>query len=276
MIRLLALIVSLVAAFALNPVSAADASPRLGLQSWTCRNMSFDQVVEFASRNGITQVEFTNAHLELKQTPEELQRKKALLKEKGVTAYAFGVASTGVKDEDNRPLFELAKAMEIRLIIVEPQNPASWDSLEKLAKEYDVRLAIHNHGAGSAFGDPAVVKAVLATRDARIGVCLDVGWITAAGFDAAKVLAEYGDRVYDMHFKDKMVERTPEGKWVSVDTEIGKGNANYKGLFEVIRKTRWSGVLAIETDSRAFAEDPQHLVGEAKHFFLENFPESAK
>ena len=32
-----------------------------------------------------------------------------------------------------------------------------------------------------------VVKNVIQHRDPRIGVCLDIGWITAAGFDAEKV-----------------------------------------------------------------------------------------
>ena len=42
-------------------------------------------------------------------------------------------------------------------------------------REYDIKLAIHNHGTGTVYGAPATVKAVLAKRDRRIGVCLDVG-----------------------------------------------------------------------------------------------------
>ena len=110
------------------------------------------------------------------------------------------------------------------------------------------------------------MKKILAARDRRIGVCLDVGWVTAAGFDAAKVFREYGDRVYDMHFKDKVNEKA-NGKTVAVDTEIGRGQANYAGLFAEIKKSKWSGVMAIETDSKAFAEDPNRLVSEAKAFF---------
>jgi len=111
------------------------------------------------------------------------------------------------------------------------------------------------------------VKKVLAARDRRIGVCLDIGWITAAGFDAAATFREYGDRVFDMHLKDKIVETDAKGKATPVDTEIGKGKANYAGLFAEIKKSKWSGVMAIETDSKAFAEDPNRLVSEAKAFF---------
>jgi sugar phosphate isomerase/epimerase len=121
------------------------------------------------------------------------------------------------------------------------------------------------------YGDPATVKQILASRDRRIGVCLDVGWVTAAGFDAAAVFRDYGaDRVFDMHFKDKVSDpavKDQKSKAAWVDSEIGRGKANYAGLFAEIRKSKWSGVMAIETDSKAFAEDPNKLVAEAKKFF---------
>jgi len=112
------------------------------------------------------------------------------------------------------------------------------------------------------------VKQILATRDRRIGVCMDVGWVTAAGFDAAAVFRDYGaDRVFDMHFKDKTATTGADGKLVVTDVEVGKGQANYAGLFAEIKKSKWSGVLAIETDNRGFQQDPNALVNEAKTFF---------
>ena len=160
--------------------------------------------------------------------------------------------------------------MGIKLIIVEPPSVEIWDNLEELVKEYDIRLAVHNHNLNSVYGNPFTVKAILHGRDSRIGVCLDVGWVTAAGFDAAKVFTEYGDRVFDLHFKDKTFELS-EGKSVPVDTLIGQGRANYPGLFAAIKQSGWSGVLAIETDSKAFAEDPAPLVDGAAAFFQKAF-----
>jgi len=241
--------------------------PTLGLQTWTCRNMTFDQVVDFAVKHGITHLEFIKAHLDPLGPKEETLRKKAILDQKGLVAYSFGVNQTSMDKEKNRQLFEFAKLMGMRVIVVEPKNMAEWDNLEELVKEYDIKLAIHNHGTGSVYGDPATVKKILATRDRRIGVCLDVGWVTGAGFDAANVFRNYGDRVYDMHFKDKVTSVDGAGKTVATDTEIGKGKANYAGLFAEIKKSKWSGVMAIETDSKAFAEDPNRLVAEAKAFF---------
>lgn len=250
--------------------------PILGLQTWTCRNMNFDQVVEFAVKHGITHLEMIKAHLDPSAPKEENLRKKAILDQKGLVAYSFGVNQTSMDKEKNRVLFEFAKLMGMKVIIVEPRNLDEWNNLEELVKEYDIKLAIHNHGTGTVYGDPATVKKVLAARDRRIGVCLDVGWVTAAGFDAAAVFKDYGDRVYDMHFKDKVIETSADGKKTPVDTEIGKGNANYAGLFAAMKKAKWSGVMAIETDHKGFAEDPNRLVAEAKTFFAASLGKKKK
>ncbi len=268
-----ALIAAALVALPLTQASAATAKaseasgPKLGLQTWTCRNMDFDQVVAFALKHGVTQLQFIAKHMDPKAPAEETLRKKAILDKNGLSVYTFGVNGTSMNKEDNRKLFEFAKLVGIKLIIVEPKKMEEWDNLEQLVKEYDIKLAIHNHGTGSVYGDPATVKKVLAARDARIGVCLDIGWITAAGFDAAEIFRGYGNRVFDMHLKDKTTSTDDKGKATAVDTEIGKGKANYAGLFAEIKKSKWSGVMSIETDSKAFAEDPNRLVNEAKTFF---------
>lgn len=229
--------------------------------------MTFDQVVDFAVQQKITNLQFYTAHLNPLAPKEETMRKLATLKANGLKAYTFGVNQTSLDKEKNRLLFEFAKLIGVKLIVVEPKNPAEWENLEELVREYDIKLAIHNHGAGTAYGDPATVKAVLAKRDRRIGVCLDVGWVTAAGFDAAKVFREYGDRVFDIHLKDKKIENAADGTKVVVDVEVGRGATNYAELFSAIRETKWSGVMAIETGSKPFPVDPSAIVATAKKIF---------
>jgi sugar phosphate isomerase/epimerase len=248
---------------------AAETGPQLGLQTWTCRNMTFDEVVAFAGKHQIKNLQMIAKHVDPKGTREETLRKKAVLDQHGLVCYTFGVAGTSTDKEENRKLFEFAKLMGIKTIVVEPRDMAEWDNLEELVKEYDIKLAIHNHGTGTVYGDPATIKGILAARDKRIGVCLDIGWVTAAGFDAAKVFREYEGRVFDMHMKDKRIDKTGE-KPVVLDVEIGTGEANYKDLFAEISKAKWAGVMAIETDNAGFAADPNRLVAEAVTFFKKN------
>jgi sugar phosphate isomerase/epimerase len=245
---------------------AAGLADQVAIQTWTLRNLSFEQVVEFAQRHGIKDLQMIDKHVNPKASVEESKKKKAILDAAGLRIYTFGVAGTSLDKEENRKLFEFAKLMGIQVIIVEPGDFKIWDNLEALAKEYDIKVAVHNHGIKSLYGNPAIVQQIIKDRDPRIGVCMDIGWITSANFDAADVFKKYNGRVFDLHLKDKKVQKTAAGDDVATDTHIGEGQANLKGLFKVLRETGYQGRLAIETDSNDFARQPDDFVKKAKEF----------
>ena len=234
--------------------------------------MKFDEVVAFAVKHKLKQIQMIGSHMDPNASPEETKRKLAILAEKGLVCYTFGVAGTSPDKEKNRKLFEFAKLVGCKLIVVEPKNDkALWDGLEELVKEYDIKLAIHNHGKDSVYGTPEKVWSVLKNRDKRIGVCMDVGHITGAGFDAAKAFRDYEGRVYDIHLKDKKIEKV-DGKDVMLDVKIGTGQANYPGLLAEMKKANWDGVMAIETDNGTFAKEPTEFVAAAIEFVRANKP----
>lgn len=247
-------------------MGAADLSSQLAIQTWTLRNLSFEQVVDFAKRQGIRDLQMIDKHLSPKASAEEIRARKAVLDQAGLRVYTFGVAGTSMNAGDNRQLFEFARTMGIRLIVVEPPDFRILDQLEQLVKEYDIRIAIHNHGLKSLYGNPTVVRQLIGHRDPRVGVCLDVGWVTSANFDAAQVFRDYQGRVFDIHLKDKSVKKTEKGDDVAFDTHIGEGQANYRGLFKALADAGYTGRLAIETDSQEFARQPDEFVAKAKAF----------
>jgi sugar phosphate isomerase/epimerase len=249
--------------------SAANLSEQLGIQTWTLRNLKFEQVVEFAQKHGIKNLQMIGDHMNPKAPIEETRRKKAVLDAAGLKVYTFGVAGTSLDKEDNRKLFEFAKEMGIKVIVVEPPDFKIFDNLEELVKEYDIKIAIHNHGIRSLYGNPAVVRTLLKHRDPRIGVCMDAGWITSTGMDPTRVFKEYEGRVYDIHLKDKRVEKTA-GDDVSFDTHIGEGQGKLASLFAELKASHWPGILAIETDSQEFAKNPAEFVDKAKAFVEKN------
>ncbi|HYE32728.1 MAG TPA: hypothetical protein VEH27_14975, partial [Methylomirabilota bacterium] len=125
----------------------SDKPLKIGVQTWTLRNLDFNQVLEFAAKHKLKYLQLIGKHIDpMKATPEEIKEKKAIFEKHGLVPYTFGVAATFPEKEQNRKLFEFAKAMGIKLIIVEPNDFKILDHLEALAKEYDVRVAIHNHG----------------------------------------------------------------------------------------------------------------------------------
>ncbi len=242
---------------------------KVGVQSWTLRNLSFDQVVEFCAKHQIKHAQLIPDHLGLNKTREEWQKKKEAMEKAGVVPYTFGVAGTSMNKEENRKLFEAAKFFGMKMVVVEPGDFKILDNLEELAKEYDIKVAIHNHGITSLYGNPAVVRNVIKHRDARIGVCMDAGWIASARLDPAKVFKEYDGRVFDIHLKDKKVNSTERGD-VATDTLLGEGNANLKALFKVLKEANWQGVMAVETDSNL--KDPTEHMVKALEFVKANAP----
>ncbi|MBN9689420.1 MAG: sugar phosphate isomerase/epimerase [Verrucomicrobia bacterium] len=252
-------------ALVLAQAFAADLTSQLGIQTWTLRNLDFDQVVAFAKKHGITNLQVISKHIDPNSPREEYLKKKAVLEANGLRAYTFGVAGTSLDKEQNRKLFTFAKDMGIQLIIVEPNDFKILENLSELAKEYDIKVAIHNHGIRSLYGNPLVVRTLLKHLDPRVGVCMDAGWITSTGMDPTKIFKEYEGRVFDIHLKDKRVEKT-QGDDVAFDTFIGEGQGNLANLLAELEKTNWKGILAIETDSGDFARSPDEFVSKAKAF----------
>ncbi|HEV8543723.1 MAG TPA: sugar phosphate isomerase/epimerase [Verrucomicrobiae bacterium] len=248
-------------------VRAESGGPKLGMQTWTLRNLNFDQAMEFCAKHHIKDVELIPNHLDPNGAKEEWQKKKDVLDKNGLVAYTFGVAGTSLNHEENKKLFECAKFFGMKLIVVEPGDFKIFDDLEQLVKEYDIKVAVHNHGITSMYGNPAVLKNVLQHRDRRIGVCLDAGWIASSRMDPAKVFKEYNGRVYDIHLKDKKVESTPRGDRAR-DVFLGEGDAKLPELLHALQEAKWDGVLAIETDNDL--KDPTEHTEKAIEFFKAN------
>jgi L-ribulose-5-phosphate 3-epimerase len=254
----------LAAALLAAAVASASAHDlQIGVQTWTLRNLNFDQVVDFCVKNKIKHLQLIAQHIDPKGKKEDWEKKKAILDKNGLVPYTFGVNGTSLDKEDNRKLFEFAKFMGMKLIIVEPNDFKILDNLEELAKEYDMRVAIHNHGIKSMYGNPLIVQTLLKHRDPRIGVCLDAGWVASGRFDVVKTFKDYGPRVFDIHLKDKKVSSTANGD-VATDVFIGEGDANIKGLLKAIADTKWQGVISVETDNNL--KDPTEHMTKALSF----------
>jgi sugar phosphate isomerase/epimerase len=251
-----------------NLKSAAETGElKLGMQTWTLRNLNFEQGVEFCAKHNIKYLQLIPNHLNLNASKEEWQRKKDFIQKHGLVAYTFGVAPTSASHDENKKLFECAKFFGMKMVVVEPGDFKILDDLEQLAKEYDIKVVIHNHGLTSLYGNPSVVRNLIKHRDARIGVCMDAGWIASGRMDPAKVFKEYDGRVYDIHLKDKHVESTEKGD-VARDTFLGEGDAKLGKLLEMLQDTKWDGVIAIETDNDL--KDPTEHTVKALEFVKKN------
>src|SRR5206468_3911820 len=103
--------------------------------------------------------------------------------------------------EEPRRAFAYAHDSGMPLIVASPDLDA-LDAVEAFAKEYDIRVAIHNHGpTDKTYPSPLDVLKILRNRDSRLGICMDVGHTVRIGEDPVKVIKECAARLYDFHIK---------------------------------------------------------------------------
>jgi sugar phosphate isomerase/epimerase len=267
--KFLALLAAALALASAATFAADDYDLKLGMQTWTLRNLSFEEAVDFCAKHKIKYMQLIPNHVDPNAPKAELQKKKDLMTSKGLVPYTFGVAGTSMNKEENRKLFEFAKFMGMKMIVVEPGDYKILDNLEELAKEYDIKVCIHNHDIKSPYGNPLVTRNLIKHRDPRIGVCMDAGWVASTRIDVPKTFREYNGRVYDIHLKDKKVTGGANGDtWV--DTFLGEGDAKLGELFKALKEAKYDGVVAIETDNNL--KDPTEHVTKAIEFVNKNKP----
>src|SRR5262249_11230566 len=138
------------AALGLDAVArAADESPygafKVGAQSYSFREFNLEQALKEYQKLGLKWGEFYSQHVQPTSTPAQVQAFLNLCKEYGVTPIAFGVQTFSNNHDNNRKLFEFAKALGLKYMSADP-NPDSFDSLDKLCDEYKIAIAIHPHG----------------------------------------------------------------------------------------------------------------------------------
>lgn len=98
--------------------------------------------------------------------------------------------------------------------------------LDRLVKEYDIRLAIHNHGPGDLYPSPYDSLKAAQPYDRRIGVCYDVGHGYQAGADPVEAIHRCRERLYDVHLKDTLATA---GQKADVPVVVGHGRIDFPG-----------------------------------------------
>jgi inosose dehydratase len=148
-----------------------------------------------------------------------------------------------------RNAFDYAKDAGMPTIICSPE-PEALDTVEKLAKEYDVRIAIHNHGPGDKHFPSAMdVMRVVQDRDSRMGLCIDIGHTVRNGEEPAGTIEKCAKRLHDFHMKD-VTAATAKGGPI----EVGKGVINIPAVLKALIRIRYPYHVALEYEAQA--DDP--------------------
>lgn len=230
------------------PARAGKCLFELGLASYTLRKFDLDKTLAMTSRVGLKHICFKDFHLKMDSTPEQIQATVQKVKDAGLNLYAGGVIY--MRNEDQvRQAFEYAKAAGMKVIVGVPV-PETLPLVDKLVKQYDIKVAIHNHGpTDKVYPVPATAYEQIKNLDKRIGLCDDIGHTMRAGVDPCESAEKFADRLLDVHVKDVSAAK-PEGSAV----EVGRGVIDIPRYIRTLVKIKYSGILSFEYEKDA--DDP--------------------
>jgi len=166
---------------------------------------------------------------------------RANIEAAGITIAGGGTITLPNDPVEIRKNFEYAKNAGFPLIFTSP-DPAALDTIEKMAKEYDIKTVIHNHGPEDKWWPrPQDAYAAVKSRDSRLGLCIDVGHTTRTGTDPVAAVRECKDRLYDMHVKDLAVKTERDSQ-----VAVGRGLLDFPGLFRALLEINYTGQVGLE------------------------------
>ncbi len=160
----------------------------------------------------------------------------------GVHAVNYGVVAA-TNAEEIRAIMQFAKKMGLYAVCTESAElVADW---EAAAKEFDMRVAFHEHGGSMdnpkyKVWNPLYILGVVESRDHRVGACADLGHWCTSNLKPVECLRILDGRIISVHLKDKAT--FGEAPVVVA----GKGVVDVTACLEELKKQKFDGHISIE------------------------------
>ena len=214
----------------------------LGIQAFSLRKYSLDDALRHTKELGFDAIEFYPKMFPVTDSSLEIKAVLQKVKDHGLLISAHGVNRFTADSEANRKVFTFAKQAGIKTLTADPA-PESFDSLEDLVKEFDIRVAIHNHGPGHRYNKVIDVLRAIENRDSRIGACADLGHYIRSAERPVEVIRLLKGRLYGIHLKDfAEMQKNSEG------VILGKGHLDVPAVFAALDQVGFpeDGALSLE------------------------------
>ena len=215
----------------------------LGFATIALRDQPIDVAISLARQLEVPVLVPHNRHISFQRaTPEECVAAVGKIRAAGLELGGSSVVDFTNEETSARRAFENFRAAGLTLMTCKPTLDA-LPLIERLAKEYDFRLAIHNHGPEDrTFPSPKEIWEAVASLDARIGLCLDVGHSWRAGIDPVEAIHRYSSRLYDLHLKDTLAEVGQR----DIPIELGRGRMDIPAILRALLAVGYRGPVTVE------------------------------
>src|SRR6266446_6397269 len=226
----------------------------IGCQAYTFNRFSVFEAIEKTAQAGGKVIEFYPDQKLSSDQPdvkwnhnasaEIIHKVKDKLAQHHLKAVNYGVAGIPKDEAGARKIVEFARKLGLYGITTE--SVESIDTIEKLVKEYDIRVGFHDHPKRAndpnyKMWDPSYVLSVVKDRDRRIGSCADTGHWVRSGVKPVDALRILHGRIISSHLKD-LNEFAPNAH----DVPAGTGVSDVPGILEELRRQGFDGNISIE------------------------------
>ena len=215
---------------------------KLGVASYSLRKFPRAKAIEMIQQLGVKYVNIKDVHLPLTASPEEIRAGVKEFQDAGLTILGGGNVSFQKDDEaEIRRNFEYAKLAGMPLIVCAPTHE-TLPKMEKYVKEYNIKIALHNHGPEDKhFPTPQSALAAMKNMDPRCGLCIDCGHTARTGVDVVESIREAGPRLLDMHIKDLR-----DFKAKNSQCDVGEGIMPIPAIFKQLHRMGYQGGVMLE------------------------------
>jgi len=220
---------------------------RLGIQSYCFRKfLPLNELIDALKQAGLSYVEIWPRHIPFDADEAEQDKALGTLKENGITIDSYGCVNFGADEAKSRQILDFCRKAGVKAISADP-DPESYDLMERLCDQYDINLAVHNHGRRHRYGRYEQLNELFGRTSPRFGLCLDTAWLLQVGEDPVEALDRYQDRLYGVHLKDFVFDE--EGK--HQDVIVGTGGLDLPAFMGRLDAMGFTGYMSLEYEGDA-------------------------
>jgi sugar phosphate isomerase/epimerase len=248
---------------------------QLAVHSYTFQKFSIFEAIDktaalgvkYMSISGSVILEGTNRLTTVDLSDQQREAINQKLAADGFGSFVnMGVVQLPADEVKCRKVFEFAKKWGIGILVAEPQ-PEALDTVEKLCKEYNIKVAIHDHPKGhSIYWNPDSVLAAIKGRTPLMGACADVGHWMRSGLDPLECLKKLDGHIICLHFKD-LNQMGPDAH----DVPWGTGAGKTRELMAELKRQHFHGAFCVEYEYHWDNSSPE--IVQCVKFFNQNCDE---